>query len=494
MPLNSSGQSRKPFWRWFSSTRWLPSSLLGRVLLLTLLAMAGAQVISSVAWIATFRAQQVQGLVATTRNLAQSAAATAQFFNSLPLEYRHIVLDQLRDMGGTRFFVSLNDNLINMAPLPDTERKRLVTQEVESVLRKRLGNRINLHVEFVHPDNLRILNTELPLDALPQSWAHYALTLEPLNPPVLVTQIEVTENEWLYLAAALPAPYVSLEDEGIPGQQILFLVVMIAILFPVLAWLIRQQTRPLRKLAKATRDLPLDDSQPPLAEQGSAEILAVTRSFNTMRRRLQSYISDRNQLFRAISHDLKTPITRLRLRVDLIDDDVMRERLEADLQELELLAKNALQSMKDTDIHENAEPVDVERMLKGMAEAYQSDASERVLVEGHCRHYRGKPLALKRCFGNLVDNAVKYGHKALVRIEDGPGQLVIHVEDEGPGVSEDQLARIFEPYYRLDENQRQGFGLGLGIARNIAQSHGGELEIRNRPEGGLHVTLRLPRH
>ncbi len=477
-----------------TSWRWFPSSLLGRVLLLTLLAMASAQVISSAAWVAAFRAQQVEGLVATTRNLARSAAATAQFFNSLPLEYRHIVLDQLRDMGGTRFFVSLNDKRINMVPLPDTKRKRLVTQEVESVLRKRLGNRVNLHVDFVDPANLRILNSELPLDALPRSWAHYALTLEPLNPPVLVTQVEVTDSEWLYLAAALPAPYVSLEDEGIPGQQILFLVVMIAILFPVLAWLIRQQTRPLRKLAKAARDLPLEDDQPPLVEKGSAEILAVTRSFNTMRRRLQSYISDRNQLFRAISHDLKTPITRLRLRVDLIEDEVMRERLEADLQELELLVKNALQSMKDTDIHENAEPVDVERMLRGMAEAYQESGADRVTVQGHCRSYRGKPLALKRCFGNLVDNAVKYGDKALVRLEDRESRLVIHVEDEGPGVSENQLSRIFEPYYRLDKNQRQGFGLGLGIARNIAQSHGGELEISNRPSGGLHVKLTLPRH
>lgn len=474
--------------------RWFPSSLLGRVLLLTLLVMAGAQVISSVAWIATFRAQQVQGLVATTRNLAQSAAATAEFFNSLPLKYRHIVLDQLRNMGGTRFFVSLNDSRIDMAPLPDTERKRLVTSQAELVLRKRLGKQINLYVEFVHPDNLRILNNELPLDALPPSWAHYALTLEPLKPPVLVTQIEVTESEWLYLAAALPAPYVSLEDEGIPGQQILFLVVMIALLFPVLAWLIRQQTRPLRKLANAARDLPLEDHQPPLAERGSAEIVAVTRSFNTMRRRLQSYISDRNHLFRAISHDLKTPIARLRLRIDLIEDDVMRGRLEADLQELELLAKNALQSMKDTDIHENAEPVDVERMLKGMAEAYQGDAPGRVTVQGHCRSYRGKPLALKRCFGNLMDNAVKYGDRALIRLEDGLERLVIHVEDEGPGVSEDKLSCIFEPYYRLDENQRQGYGLGLGIARNIVQSHGGELEISNRVEGGLHVTLTLPRH
>lgn len=488
MALNSSGKERSLLWR------WVPSSLLGRVLLLTLLAMAGAQIISSAAWVATYRAQQEEGLVATTRNLAQSASATVQFFNSLPQEYRHIVLDQLRDMGGTRFFVSLNDKRIDMTPLPDTARKQLVMEEVRSVLHQRLGNRINLHVDFVHPDNLRILNTELPLDALPRSWAHYALTLEPLNPPVMVTQIEVDQGEWLYLAAALPAPFVSLEEEGIPGQQILFVVVMIGILFPVLAWLIRQQTRPLRKLARATRDLPLDDATPPLKEQGSAEIVAVTRSFNTMRRRLQSYISDREQLFRAISHDLKTPITRLRLRVDLIEDEPMRQRLEADLQELELLVKNALQSMKDTDIHENAEPVDIERMLRGMGEAYQSGGARRVTVQGHCRRYRGKPLALKRCLGNLVDNAVKYGRVARVRIEDEPGRLVIHVEDEGPGVPEDQLARIFEPYYRLQASQRQGHGLGLGIARNIAQNHGGELVIANRAGGGLHVTLTLPRH
>lgn len=479
---------------WINPRRWIPSSLLGRVLLLTLLAMGAAQVISSMAWVGAFKAQRVEGLVVTTRNLAQSAAATAQFFNSLPREYRHIVLDQLRNMGGTRFFVSLNDKRITMRPLPDTEQKVLATEEVRSVLRRRLGNDINLHVDFVHPEDLRILNTELPLDALPPSWAHYSLTLEPLNPPVLVMQIEVAEDDWLYLASPLPAPYVSLEDEGLPGQQMFFLVVMIGLLFPVLAWLIRQQTRPLRKLAKATRDLPLDDEQAALQEQGSAEIVAVTRSFNTMRRRLQNYLSDREQLFRAISHDLKTPITRLRLRIDLIDDEPMRERLESDLLELELLVKGALQSLKDTDIHENVEPVDIRRMLERMAEAYRADGDELLRIEGECQIYRGKPLALSRCLGNLVDNAIKYGERALVQLEDASEQLLIRVDDHGPGIPEAELPRIFEPYYRLDQASRQGHGLGLGIARNIAQNHGGDLTISNRPEGGLRVVLALPRH
>ena len=487
MPLSEFSLWRKP-------RRWIPSSLLGRVLLLTLLAMATAQVISSMAWVGAFKTQREEGLVVTTRNLAQSAAATAQFFNSLPLEYRHIVLDQLRNMGGSRFFVSLNNKRIDMKSLPETKLKQLATDEVRSVLRRRLGRDSNLHVEFVSPDDLRILNTELPLDALPPSWAHYSLTLEPLNPPVLVMQIEVAEDDWLYLASPLPAPYVSLEDEGVPGQQVLFLAVMIGVLFPVLAWLIRQQTRPLRKLAKATRDLPLDDNQRALKEQGSAEIVAVTRSFNTMRRRLQNYLSDREQLFRAISHDLKTPITRLRLRIDLIDDEPMRERLEADLLELELLVKGALQSLKDTDIHENVEPVDVRRMLDRMAEAYRTNGTELLKISGECQPYRGKPLALSRCLGNLVDNAIKYGERAQVQLDDSAEQLVIRVYDHGPGIPEAELQRIFEPYYRLDQAHRQGHGLGLGIARNIAQNHGGDLNISNRPTGGLQVVLSLPRH
>lgn len=474
--------------------RWVPRSLLSRILLLTLLAVGLAQGLSSAIWLATFRAQEVEGLVNTTRSLAYSASATVQFFKSLPLQYRHIVLDQLRDMGGTRFFVSLNERKIEMEPLPDTKRKRLVTAEVESVLRERLGRELTLEVEFVAPQQVRVLNTEMPLTELPRSWARYALTLEPINPPVLVTQIEIAENEWLYLAALLPAPYVSLEDETVPRQQILFIVLMSIILLPILAWLVRQQTRPLRQLAKAARDLPLDEKQPPLEERGSAEIVAVTRGFNAMRKRLQCYIGDREQLFRAISHDLKTPITRLRLRVDLLDDPETRTKFESDLQELELLVKGALQCMKDTDIHENVEAVDINRLLSHVAEAYQGEPG-RVRIEGRASSpYRGKPLALKRCIGNLIDNAVKYGERVVIHIDDSPDRLVLHFDDHGPGIPESRIDRIFDPYYRLGQQHQQGHGLGLGIARNIAQSHGGDVSLHNRSGGGLRVTLDLPRH
>ena len=171
--------------------RWLPlpRSLLGRMLLLTLLAILAAQTLSSVIWLSQLRATQLEGLVTTARSLAHSMSASVRYFRSLPVNYRPLVLDQLRSMGGTRFVVSVNDRPLQMKLLPPTQRKQAVTETVTEVLRQALGSAADISVTFVRPDDLLIFNGGLKLDELPRSWAHYALTLEPLNPPVLVTQI-----------------------------------------------------------------------------------------------------------------------------------------------------------------------------------------------------------------------------------------------------------------------------------------------------------------
>lgn len=480
--------------------RSLPKSLLGRMLTLTLLAVLLAQGISSAIWFATFRAQEMEGLLQSSRSLAYSTAATGRFFKSLPLQYRHIVLDQLRNMGGTRFFVSLNEKRIDLEALPDTDRKRQVLAVVRAVLQQRLGQSHTLDVEFVAPENLRILNSEMKLQDLPRSWANYALKLEPINPPVLVTQIEIAPDEWLYLAAMLPAPYVSLEDSGVPTQQLFFIVLMTLFLLTFIGVLVRWQARPLRRLARAAREMPMNDERPPLEERGSAEIVAVTRAFNAMQHRIQRYLHDREQLFSAISHDLRTPITRLRLRSEMLEDEALRRKFEADLSELDLLVKGALQSVKDTDIHENIEAVDINQLLEHITGPAQQEPGRVQILGRALRPYRGKPLALKRCIGNLFDNALKYGQRVTIRIEDDGSRLRLIFDDEGPGIPDSQLERIFEPYYRLLRDRdhlsrkREGYGLGLGIARNIAHAHGGELDISNRPEGGLRVALSLPRH
>ncbi|KJU77921.1 ATP-binding protein [Ectopseudomonas chengduensis] len=471
--------------------RWLPRSLLGRMLLLTLLAILAAQTLSSAIWLSQLRATQLEGLVTTARSLAHSMSASVRYFRSLPVNYRPLVLDQLRSMGGTRFVVSLNDRPLQMKLLPTTPRKQVVTESVTEVLRQALGNAADISVTFVSPDDLRIFNGGLKLDELPRSWAHYALTLEPVNPPVLVTQIQLAPGEWLYIASLLPEPYTSLEEPILPTQQLWFILLTTAFLLLFIGLLVHLQSRPLKRLARTARHLSLGAEVEPVAEGGGREVVEVARAFNAMRERISRYLTERSQLFSAISHDLRTPITRLRLRVELLDDESLQSKFGRDLDDLELLVKGALQCVKDTDIHENIEPVDLNHLLHGLTEPYLG--SGRVTLDGAAHDlYPGKPLALRRCIGNLLDNALKYGERAHLHIEDDAEAFVLHVDDEGPGVPEQKLEQVFEPHFRL-ASQQQGYGMGLGIARNLAHSHGGELSLRNLRDGGLRVTLWLPR-
>ncbi|WP_461531800.1 ATP-binding protein [Pseudomonas sp. 210_17 TE3656] len=461
------------------------------MLLLTLLVVLLAQGLSSLIWLSQLRASQLEGLVASARSLAHSMSASVSYFRSLPVAYRPMVLDQLRNMGGTRFVVSLNDKPLDMQVLPITPRKQAVLNAVDEVLRQRLGAQMDISLEFVSPQDLRIFNSGLKLDELPRSWAHYALTLEPVNPPVLVTQIRLGEGEWLYIASLMPEPYTSLEDEGLPRQQLWFIGLTSFFLLLFIGLLVHWQSRPLKRLARAAREMSLGADVEPVLEGGGSEVVEVGRAFNAMRERISRYLTERSQLFSAISHDLRTPITRLRLRVELLEDEQQQAKFSRDLDELEMLVKGALQCVKDTDIHENIEPIDLNHALDCLVEPYL--ASARVTVQGRAlAPYPGKPLALRRCMGNLIDNALKYGERAHLRVFDSESGFVLQVDDEGPGVPEQRLEQVFEPHFRL-AGQQQGYGLGLGIARNIAHSHGGEVSLRNLQGGGLRVTLSLPR-
>ena len=475
--------------------RLVPRSLLGRMLLLTLLVVLLAQGLSSLIWVSQLRATQLEGLVTSARSLAHSMSASVSYFRSLPLAYRPMVLDQLRSMGGTRFVVSLNDRPLDMRVLPATQRKTAVIDAVDEVLHESLGSQMDISVQFVSPQDLRIFNSGLALDELPRSWAHYSLTLEPVNPPVLVTQIRLGEGEWLYIASLLPEPYTSLEEEGLPAQQWWFILLTSSFLLLFIGLLVHWQSRPLKRLARAARELSLGaEPEEPEVEGGGSEVIEVSRAFTAMRGRISRYLTERSQLFSAISHDLRTPITRLRLRVELLEDDPLAAKFTRDLDELELLVKGALQCVKDTDIHENIEPVDLNHVLDCLIEPFVApEGNGRVTLHGGAwKAYPGKPLALKRCMGNLIDNALKYGERAHLHVEDNARAFILHVDDEGPGVPAQRLEKVFEPHFRLSGNQH-GYGLGLGIARNIAHSHGGEVSLQNLPERGLRVTLYLPR-
>ncbi|PKF63699.1 two-component sensor histidine kinase [Psychromonas sp. psych-6C06] len=469
--------------------RLLFRSLVSRMLLLTIVSVIAAQTISSFFWVQQFSESEQKSVIINAQHLAEGALSTISFFKGLPLKYRHLVLEQLRGMGGSRFFVSLNSEKIDINPIKDSELKTKVIQTVHDVLTSGLSTNKSLEIEFSSPDDLHVLKNDILLKDLPPSWGAYSLIIPTAKPPILVLQIEIEEGEWLYLAAILPPPYLLSNNQLISAQQVLTLLFTTFLLLLFIYLLFHRQTKPLQNLANAVSEMSIDLDQAPLKEQGALEIVAATRAFNRMQQKLQRYIQDRELLFRSISHDLKTPITRLRLRAELLDDEQQTVRFNQDLDDLEMLVKGALQSVKETDIHENIQEVDIIKLLLQISE---NRSDQIYIAEKHVYPYRGKPLALKRCLSNLIENGVKYGQHVEVMVVDNAEELQIIIQDNGPGIPCNELETIFQPYKRL-HNDSQGHGLGLGIARNIIHAHNGDLHLINRKEGGLEVLISLPR-
>jgi signal transduction histidine kinase len=288
----------------------------------------------------------------------------------------------------------------------------------------------------------------------------------------------------------------SVVTQNWPYRLMVSLAVMLLAIFAVSLIAVRWVTRPLKTLADAAERLGRNINQPPLAESGPNEVQRAARAFNTMQAQLIGYIRGRTRILAAISHDLKTPITRMRLRAELLDDAQAREKLGKDLDEMEAMVKGTLDFMRGLETEEHAQPIDVDALVQSLQSDYQ-ESGQDVRVEGAARApYSANPQALKRCLTNLLDNAVKYGKSARVLVDDSDERLELRVQDEGPGIPEAALERVFEPFYRLEESRNRetgGTGLGLSIARTIAQSLGGSLILRNRATGGLEAVLTLPR-
>lgn len=470
----------------------IPRSLVSRMLWLTLLSVFLAQMIATTIWYTQSKSKEIEGLKSTAASMANNFASTANFFQSLPQQYRHIILDQLRTMGGTRFFVSFNTELINIDPIADTEMKTEAVAVFREVLEKKLPRVESIEVEFSSPQNLHVLSNDVLLSDLPKSWAHYTLSLEPLNPPILVVQIELAPQEWLYIAALLPSPYSALSDEVISNEQMFSISFITALLLIFTYFMVRMQVKPLKKLARAANSLSMDIDQSPLDEEGASELVTATRAFNRMQLRIRRYLDDRERLFSSISHDLKTPITRLRIRAELIEDEQRAVKFNRDLDELEMMVKGALQAVKDTDIHENLEEVNVMEMLKGIAEQHNVEKQRVYIHPTLLFPFVCKPLALKRCLSNLIGNGVKYGHQVTIFCKDTPETLELVITDEGPGIPEHMMEEVFKPYFRLAKDN-EGHGLGMGIAKSIIHAHGGEMTIQNLEHAGLQVRVSLPR-
>jgi signal transduction histidine kinase len=311
----------------------------------------------------------------------------------------------------------------------------------------------------------------------------------------LVVGLRLPDGAWLNTTAPIepPRPWHS------PTFLSAFLL-MTGVAAGLTVWAVRRLTAPVRTLAAAADALGRDVNAPPLPETGPTEVATAAIAFNTMAARIRRFVQDRTELLTAIGHDLRTPITRMKLRAEFVDDDELRTRMLADLEELEAMVAATLAFGRDVRSGEPVTSLDLAELLRTVldeAADARPDMADRLSFDGPAHlTIRGRSLALKRAIANLVSNAANYGGSALVRLQPPTGGIAtIEIEDDGPGIAPSELERAFEPFHRGEPSRNRetgGVGLGLPIARNIARAHGGDVVLANRPTGGLKVTLTLP--
>jgi len=460
-------------------TRWLPSTLSGRLILTLLIGLLAAQLAGALILLRD-RASviyQTSGIGA-----AQRIAGIVQVLDRLDLDTRASLLPAFNSP-------QLRVHLVSRAPTPDSE-----TGE-------------NLHTAHLHNVLTRLLGKERPVQValigvMPAMSEHFGHKRRhprfdpmadyfPRHDVAFEIYTRLLDGTWVSFQYDLGGePFVW------PWRLLLTLAVLLVSVIALALLAVRWLTHPLAVLATAADELGRDMHRPPLPEQGPAEVRRAASAFNTMQARLQTYLREREHMLAAVSHDLRTPITRLRLRTELIPDTVMRDKFDNDLAEMEAMTAAALEFLRGAGTDEPVQPVDVMALLESL-QADMEEVGHEVSLEGNTiAPYPARPLALKRLITNLLDNAIKYGSRATISIEDKPTRLQIVIGDEGPGITADQLEHVFEPFYRLEGSRNRetgGVGLGLAVARDIARAHGGDLKLRNRSGGGLEAVLSLPR-
>jgi signal transduction histidine kinase len=281
-----------------------------------------------------------------------------------------------------------------------------------------------------------------------------------------------------------------------PSHFYLYPVALTLALF-VGAWLMaRGITIPLAQLVSSADALGRGLPQAPLPEKGPRELRRAAHAFNSMQDRLRRYLDSRTRVVAAMSHDLRTPITRMRLRAEAVTDTSLQNKLVQDLEEMQFMVQGALDMLQGLQSSEPVRAINIDALLIALRDDY-AELGFPVTVRGSMREpLLARPQALRRLLTNLLDNCRQFATHAWLELDQSAREVLFRVRDDGPGIPEDQLERVLEPYYRVEGSRGRatgGIGLGLSIARDIAQAHGGELRLRNLQGGGLEAAVSIPR-
>lgn len=457
--------------KWF----W-PDALYGRLVIILVAGLIAAQVLTSSIW---YEVRHGQVLEIPTRLLAGRLADLLLLDQRAPGQ-----AEQLLQSLQSADFRLLDTKPPVATPLAEADRNRETL--LREVIEERSGQPVELNLLRLevldpdeHPASLPVLFGTAPVRG--------RFLVELQLPSGRELYIEATEEQgWTNTP-----PLSLLLDYAL---RIYLLRILVVLLIALLA--VRLALRPLKQMAGAAEALGHDIHRPPLPLDGPQEVRQAAQAFNAMQHRVIESIAERTRFFAAVSHDLRTPITRLRLRTELLGDELTRERFRTDLQHMEEMISTSLEFLRSGEFEHASEPVDIDALLQAL-QADFDDLGAQVSLSGSSRPLNAHASGLRRCLQNLLENAVHHaGGPIDIEVRDNPERLLIRIGDRGPGIPEALLDRVMEPFYRQDEARgasNSGYGLGLSIARSIASAHGGSLVLSPRPGGGLLASLELPR-
>lgn len=378
---------------------------------------------------------------------------------------------------------------------------RVVPAERESVAHELSGGPVEAHwsaTERARPggpgaeawQNLRGRLREQAQDIVDDDIIIGANRKSETDPHLALISLRLPDESWINITLFAPdARPQSTHGTWISTSLMALGVVAISVL--VIGWM----TKPLRHFASAARQLYHGTDRVEVPETGPQEIRDAAVAFNEMQARIRKLVAARTQTLAAVSHDLKTPLTRMRLRAEALADRAQAEGLVADIRDMERMLDQTLAHLRGDRRDEEMRPLDLVALLTTLVDQAQDLGATASLVTAGATVIDGRPMALKRAFGNLIDNAIKYGGRADIAVQAGDEAIVVTISDAGSGIPEDRMDEMFEPFSRLEISRSRetgGFGLGLSIARDVIEGHGGRITLANRPEGGLLVTVRLP--
>ncbi len=457
---------------------FLPKSLFGQTLLILFAGLAISHLVG--AWIYTTDREDAVRAVGGLA-LAQRIANLTQLVEDAPNEWRDRIVAASSD---PTFRITLSATPPDFGAADD---RAPVSQVIEGFLADQLSQ------HNVQQIRVAVAGTSAP----PFGFVHdHPMPMGPMMYAMgawrgLDAAVQLVDGRWLSFATALP-------DTG-PAMswQFTFSMAMTAIIIlAVSIWAVQRVTAPLGGIAAAAERLGKDVGAPPLAERGTSEMRRAARAFNEMQERLRRLVENRTRMLAAISHDLRTPLTLLRLRVESVENAEEREKMLATIADMNGMIEATLGFARDEAMAEPRRSTDLTALLASIVDDMADAGMPVSLAPAEAVIYECRPGAMRRAVMNLIDNAVKYGKVARVSIREAARSVDILVEDDGPGIPESELVRVFQPFYRLEESRSRetgGIGLGLAIALSIVEAHGGALTLANRSGGGLRAAVALPR-